>query len=189
MSTRFWLPLIVLVFGMLLSFVPATAGQQKADSGEAVHVGEPFGKVETVKIADLLADPQAYAGKTVRLEGSVASYCHHQRGWFALADAEGANVRLITAPNFKVPASIDAVPGAGEGVVEVIEVAEADAKHYASDHGLAEGEDAEIVGPQTQVVIRASAAEFVMPAGSVAAETAEVEPCEDHGEEAHAEHD
>jgi hypothetical protein len=189
MSKRVWLPLTVCAIGVVLSFAAATAGEKDSNSVQAVHVGEPFGEVETVEIAALLANPQEYAGKTVRLEGSVASYCHHERGWFALANEDGANVRLITAPNFKVPAAIDAVPGVGEGVVEVIEVAEAEAKHYAGDHGLARGDDDEIVGPQKQVVIRASAAQFAMPAGAASAETAEVEPCDEHGEEAHAESD
>ena len=73
---------------------------------EAVHVGAPFADEKKVEIDSLLADPDPYVGKTVRLEGSVASYCHHQRGWFALADADGTVIRIITAPGFRPGAEI-----------------------------------------------------------------------------------
>jgi hypothetical protein len=167
----------VVVFAVALAAGAVFAGEQ--GKTEAVHVGEPFADAKKVEIASLLADLDTYVGKTVRLEGSVASYCHHERGWFALADAEGTVVRLVTAPAFKVPAEIEKVAGVGVGVVEVVEVPEDQAKHYAGDHGLGSAE--EISGPQKQIVIRATGAEFTMsPAAAAKAGTEPTEPCEEH---------
>jgi hypothetical protein len=172
---------------VVLGFNFVSAGEHE----KAVHVGEPFGEIQKVEIAALLADPDTYVGQSVRLEGSVASYCHHQRGWFALADAEGAVVRLVTAPAFKVPGSIEDVHGVGVGTVEIIEIPEAQAKHFADDHGLGSQKPEEISGPQKRVIVKATGAEFLLPAGATAGdETAQAEPCDDHGhdEAAHEKH-
>jgi hypothetical protein len=179
---------IVIACAVALSAGAALAGEHGKTGTEAVHVGEPFADAKKVEIAALLADPDPYVGETVRLEGSVASYCHHQRGWFALADAEGTVVRLVTAPAFTVPGEIEKVAGIGVGVVEVVEVPEDQAKHYAGDHGL--GTPDEISGPQKQIIIRATGAEFAMsPAAAAKAGTVPTEPCEDHGDEEAADHD
>ena len=173
MSRRFWLLAAAIVFVATLASV-SIAGKK----GQTVHVGEPFGNAKNVEIATLIADPDKYAGKVVRIDGKVASYCHHQRGWFALADSDGAVVRLVTAPAFTVPADIDDVKGVGEGVVEFVDVPEDQAKHYAEDHGLgSEGE--KISGPQKQIIVRATGAKFVLPEGA-ATEQAELVPCDDH---------
>ena len=186
MSRRVGLSLVVCALFLVLAVGTVPAGEHE----KAVHVGEPFGEVQKVEIATLLADPDRYADQAVRLEGNVASYCHHQRGWFALADADGAVVRLVTAPAFKVPGSIENVRGVGVGTVEIVEIPEAQAKHFAGDHGLGSQKPEEISGVQRQVIVRATGAEFVLPAGAVdAAEAAPAEPCDDHAHEeaAHAE--
>ena len=177
----------VIALAVVIAAGVALAGEHGKTGTEAVHVGQPFADAKKVEIASLLADPDPYVGKTVRLEGKVASYCHHQRGWFALADAEGTVIRLVTAPGFKVPGEIDEVPGIGVGVVEVVEIPEDQAKHYAGDHGL--GSPEKISGPQKQIIIRASGAEFVMPHGVAdVTGTEPAEPCEGHGDESDHDH-
>jgi hypothetical protein len=188
MSRRVWLPLFVSAIVLFLPVVYVLAGGPE----KAVHVGEPFGEAQKVEIAALLADPDTYVGQPIRLEGNVASYCHHQRGWFALADAEGTVVRLVTAPAFKVPESIEDVQGVGVGTVEIIEIPEEQAKHFAGDHGLGTQKPEEISGPQKRVIVRATGAEFVLPPGAATGdETAQAEPCDEHGhdEAAHEKHD
>jgi hypothetical protein len=185
MSRSYKLSLIVVAFAVGLAINAAPAGEH--GKTEVVHVGQPFAEAKKVEIASLLDDPDPYVGKTVRLEGKVASYCHHQRGWFALADADGTVIRLVTAPGFKVPGEIEEVPGIGVGVVEVVEIPEDQAKHYAGDHGL--GSPEKIAGPQKQVIIRASGAEFVMPYGVAdVTGTEPAEPCEGHGDESDHDH-
>ena len=182
MSKSYRLSFILITVAVVLAGTAVLASEHEKAKVEAVHVGEPFDDAKKVEIDSLLADPDPYVGKTVRLEGKVASYCHHQRGWFALADSDGTVIRLVTAPGFKVPGEIETVPGIGVGVVEVVEVPEDQAKHYAGDHGLGSAE--KISGPQKQIIIRATGAEFVMPHGTAdITETEAAEPCEEHGDE------
>ncbi len=114
-----------------------------------------------VKVADLLAKPTEYAGKTVRLEGNVSSMCFHRRDWFSLQDegAKGVFVRVVTAPAFLVPEGSIGKKARAEGVVEVVEVPAATAKHYAEGHQLGDGKD--VQGPVKSVVIKAVGAEFI----------------------------
>jgi|GEM_PF-625407 len=133
---------------------------KRADGTEATHVGHAFDGVEKVAVSALLADPSAYKGKTVALEGDVSAMCGHKRGWFAVAaeDKSGRQVRILTAPTFLVPAGSVGRSAVAEGTVEVIEVAAKHAKHLAEEHKL--GEADKITANVQQVIVRARGAEF-----------------------------
>jgi hypothetical protein len=110
-----------------------------------------------VSVADLLAHPETYVGKTVRLEGNVSAMCQHMRAWFAVqAPGRSADfVRVFSAPAFLVPENAVGTKARTEGTVEVIETSPETARHLAGDHELAAGAQ-----PKT-VVIRATGAEFI----------------------------
>ena len=139
---------------------PKEEAVTRTDGTPATHVGDAFAGVEKVAVSALLADPVAWQGKTVSLEGDVSAMCGHMRGWFALAaeDKSGRQVRVLTAPTFLVPAGSVGRSATTEGTVEVIEVAADHAKHLAGEHKL--GDPAEITANVQQVVLRARGAEF-----------------------------
>jgi len=132
----------------------------RPDGTSGVHAGGAFAGVTVVKVSELLADPNAYAGKSVAIEGDVSAMCQHRRGWFSIVaeDKSGRFVRVVTAPDFLVPVGSIGKTAKAEGVVEVIEVEQKHAQHLAGEHKL--GDPAEIAANIQQVVLRASGAEF-----------------------------
>lgn len=82
-----------IVTAVLVSvFVLALAGGALA--GEKVY-GKGVTGTETVKVSDLLADPAAYVGKTLRVQGMAVGVCAHRGCWINLAgDKEGEVVRV-----------------------------------------------------------------------------------------------
>lgn len=139
----------------------AVKATDPASGAPMLVAGDKLAGVPVVKIADLLARPEEFAGKTVRLEGNVTAMCHHKRGWFSIqdpADRSGAYVRVIATPAFLVPEGAIGKRSRAEGVVEVSEVAPEMAKHLQGEHEL--GDPA--AAPQTKaVIVRATGAEFI----------------------------
>jgi hypothetical protein len=64
----------------------------------------------SVTVAELLATPDAYLGKTVRVDGVVASVCEHMGCWIQIADHEGA-----PGIQFKVEDGVIVFPKDGQG--------------------------------------------------------------------------
>lgn len=68
-------------------------------SSLAADGGQIFGKgvalPDTVKVSDLMADPDAYVGKTIAVTGTAVGVCEHRGCWVNLAsDQEGQTVRV-----------------------------------------------------------------------------------------------
>ena len=125
-------------------------------------VGQKLAGAPVVSVRDLLANPNAYQGKTVRLEGDVSAMCQHRRAWFAVQDdgeREGRYVRVVTAPAFLVPAGSVGRRARTEGRVSVVEVPAGSAKHYAEEHKL--GDPSAVRGAERRIVISAFGAEFI----------------------------
>ena len=81
------------VTALLVSvFVLAVAGG--AFAGEKVY-GKGVTGTEIVKVSDLLAKPDAYIGKTLRVQGMAVGVCEHRGCWINIAgDKEGEVVRV-----------------------------------------------------------------------------------------------
>jgi hypothetical protein len=137
-------------------------GKDPKSGADMLLVGSDLAGLDAVSVKDLLAKPDDYAGKTVRIEGDVNAMCHHRRGWFSVqdeGDRTGDFVRVLTNPKFLVPAGSIGKKVRAEGTVDVIEESAAAAKHYAEGHKI--GDPGKIEGPVKRVVIRASGAEFI----------------------------
>jgi hypothetical protein len=130
-----------------------------ATGKETLRVGARLSGASPVAVAELLAHPEAYAGKTVRLEGDVAAMCHHRRAWFALQQAgarDGQAVRIFAAPAFLVPPGSVGRRARTEGTVELVDVPASAREHLEAEHGLASPN-----APGKSVIVRASGAEFI----------------------------
>jgi len=84
----------ILVSALLLIL----AGFAVADDG-ATPAGKVYGEgvsaPDTVLVSDLLATPDAYIGKTVRVQGLAVGVCEHRGCWINIAgDQEGETVRV-----------------------------------------------------------------------------------------------
>ena len=142
---------------------PARSARQSAEapSQGPWTVGAALGGARRVSVAELLAKPNDFVGQTVRLEGEVIAMCHHQRAWFALRDDDNPArqyVRVQTRPAFLVPQGVIGKRAKAEGRVELVQVPQAMAKHYAADHRL--GDAKAVTGPVDAPVIVATGAEF-----------------------------
>lgn len=125
-------------------------------------LGQKLTGAEKVSVAQLQQDPEAWAGKTVRLEGEVTDMCVHRRGWFGIAGADGKKVvRVLTSrAGFRVPVGAVGCTAKAEGRVKVITLDPKELAHYRKVHKFVS--DEEIAGGESvrQPVVLASGAEF-----------------------------
>jgi hypothetical protein len=129
---------------------------------DMVLVGGDLAGLSVVSVKELVENPDDYAGKTIRVQGDVNAMCHHGRGWFSIqdeGDRSGNFVRIVTNPNFLVPAGSIGKKARAEGRVDVIEESAKQAQHYAENHKI--GDPKKIEGPVKRIVIRATGAEFI----------------------------
>lgn len=94
---------------------PATAatGAALALAGETYGAGVTLG--EAVPIAKLLADPDAWVGKRVRVEGEVTDVCQMRGCWFEMKSDLGQKMR------FKVADGVMTFPVSARGHYAVAE--------------------------------------------------------------------
>lgn len=83
------------VSALLVSFlVLLIAGAVLAGDDEKVY-GEGVSAPDTMLVSDLLANPDEYVGKTVRVKGTAVGVCEHRGCWINIAsDTEGETVRV-----------------------------------------------------------------------------------------------
>ena len=76
---------------LLLLAGAALAGNEK----EGKVYGEGVSAPDTMLVSELLATPDAYIGKTVRVKGTAVGVCAHRGCWINIAsDTEGETVRI-----------------------------------------------------------------------------------------------
>lgn len=144
---------------------PAKAAQPAEPApppaADVVKLGMALAGTEEVAVADLLKDPVAYGGKTVRVSGEIKDFCHHRRAWFGVATKDGQRmVRVFAAPRFKAPADCLGKTVTAEGKVELIAMKPEDMKHYGKEHKFLTKEEIESNQPIKRPLIRAFGAEF-----------------------------
>lgn len=113
----------------------------------ATHGAETFGTAPTVKdatpIAQLLAGPAEFQGRTVRVEGVVTDVCTMMGCWMGLAPADAAKgpAILIKVDDGVIvfPASARGKRATAQGVVERVGAADAEGQDAAREHAEHEG--------------------------------------------------
>jgi hypothetical protein len=122
--------------------VIAVAASLHLVAEEGKTFGKGVGKAPEVKIADLVAHPDQYVGKTVRVEGVVVDVCTKAGCWMDLATDGGSDkIRIKVDDGVMVfPTEAKGSQASAEGVFTKIEMkpaeARAHAKHMAEDAGL-----------------------------------------------------
>ncbi len=147
--------LTALTLALSLSAVTATAQQRthrhkeghgkkatsqqtaKAADGEVVKRGEPLGSSPVVKFADVLKEPQKFAGKTVRIEGVVERVCQKEGCWMQISPAADAEtgVRVTFDHKFSVPKDAGKMKFRAEGRVDVKTLSKEEVEHLVKDDG------------------------------------------------------
>ena len=118
--------------------VTATApGPGVTTTQAAAPTGATFGAgvklAETTPIDTILADPKAYQGKTVRVEGMITDVCPKRGCWFDLAGGgPGKKLKFkVTDGEMVFPVDAKGKVAVAEGVVAVRELSIEESKQYA----------------------------------------------------------
>lgn len=99
---------LVLVFALALLSIGVTAS--------AATYGKAPGAGDAVKVSELLASPDKYVGKTVKVEGIVTDVCEKRGCWMVIAgDKEFQSIR------FKVEDGVIVIPMEAKGRKAVAE--------------------------------------------------------------------
>ncbi len=116
-----------------------------APAGSATVEGKPYGAgvklAAATPMADILKDPDAYVGKTVRVEGMIAEVCPQRGCWVDLAGAgEGEKLRFkVEDGDMVFPLEAKGQYAVAEGVVAVtmlsIEDSRKLAEYQAKEYG------------------------------------------------------
>jgi hypothetical protein len=123
----------------VLAVVAAFASPVLAGKGKTY--GEPLGGTDTIKISELIANADEYAGKTVRVEGLVTGVCEKRGCWITLAsDKEFEELRIKAQDGVIVfPVEAKGRHAVAEGVFTKIQLTMeqtlARAEHHAEEHG------------------------------------------------------
>jgi len=129
-----------------MRFVPVAAAlvialALPAAAGEGKTYGDGVGRGEPVKVTDLVAHPEKYVGKSVRVEGVVIDVCAMRGCWMDIAgDTQSEKVRIKVNDGVMVfPKEAKGSQAVAEGVFTKIDMKPDDAiayaKHLAEERG------------------------------------------------------
>ena len=108
----------------------APAGEEKFGAGVTLK--------ETTAIADVVKNPEAFVGKTIRIDGTATAVCQHMGCWMAVSESDKADaptVRLKVEDGVIVfPVSAKGKAVSAQGVFEKIKPTDAEAKEAAAEH-------------------------------------------------------
>ena len=121
---------------LALIFSPAMAGKGKT-------YGEPLTGKDVTPISKLLADPEPYVGKTVRVKGLITEVCEKRGCWVTLAsDEEFEELRIKAKDGVIVfPMQAKGKKATAEGVFTKIEMSMEQTLKYKEHHAEEQGEE------------------------------------------------
>ncbi|MDY7095632.1 MAG: DUF4920 domain-containing protein [Acidobacteriota bacterium] len=163
-SVRWSLTVLIAALAVLLA-LPAVANEKASEKASQTY-GEGVELETTTSLAHVLADPAAFDGQTVRVEGYVQDVCPRKGCWMTLAAGpEGDALRIKVEDDVIVfPQEAKGRKAVAQGTVEVHEQSREEyvawQSHLAEEKG--ESFDAESVGdgPFLSVQIRGTGAEI-----------------------------
>jgi len=142
-----------LVLCLAFAIVPTLAGDSKS------HFGAKFTDAKTVKLEDVLASVDSYAGKTVKVEGTIKDVCQQKGCWLVVTDGTRQMRVSFKDYGFFVPKDVKERKVVLEGTVSKKTITEGAAQHYASES--ADKVDPEsIQGPQQVIAMVATGVEI-----------------------------
>lgn len=115
---------------------------------------------EAVPLERVVAEPAAFEGRPVRIDGRIQDVCRKKGCWMVVTDGEREVRVRFKDYGFFVPRDASGRRVIVEGQVEVEEISEAAARHLAEEGGQPE-RAAEIHGPQRVVSMIATGVEVL----------------------------
>jgi len=137
--------------GLLASLLLSVACATPEVAG--TQYGEELTLTETTRIADILADPEAYVGQRLLVAGTVVDVCEMRGCWLELASEDDFDKLRVKVDDGVIvfPMSARGLHARVEGVFEKLEYSEAEAlemaQHQAEEHGT-EFDPSVVTGPE-----------------------------------------
>lgn len=129
----------VLIMGVLM-----LAGTAAAVAGDAPQVfGNGVSAADTVRISDVLANPDAYVGKTIRVKGLAVGVCEHRGCWVNIASDKEGDVMQVKVKDGEIvfPPAILGDMLVAEGVWTANELTLQQTKEICAAQARKEGKD------------------------------------------------
>lgn len=134
--------------------------------GETGHYGAPFAiEGEARSLSDAIANCSG-TETACKVSGTVDSVCQVSGCWFTIAapDVESTvRIRMVDY-GFFVPQNATGATVTFEGTLELLEIPEDVAQHYADDEAAAGGEARVVDGPELTYQFMITGAEMTAPA-------------------------
>jgi hypothetical protein len=164
----------LLLVGALLAAAACNKAQSNSEAAPATATtkaveekkfGAGVSLTETTTIEQLLANPNAFKGKTIRVEGTVTDVCPKRGCWFELAgDKPGQKVRFkVTDGEMVFPMDSKGMYAVAQGQVAVKDMTLEETKQYAEYQAKEYGkpyDPASITQPMQNVRIDGTGAIF-----------------------------
>lgn len=119
-----------LILGFVAAATVALAAQDRLGGG--VQIDQP------TPIADIVRNPEAYVGMTIRIDGTATAVCAHMGCWMAVSASDAADaptVRLKVEDGVIVfPVSAKGKAVSAQGTFERITADDAEGNEAASEH-------------------------------------------------------
>lgn len=118
----------------------ASAEVEAAPNPDGVY-GAAIGEGDVIMIANIMADPSAYADQDVIIEGQIRQVCQKMGCWFEMAESSEHSdaIRVKSAEhNIFIPKDSGGKTAIAQGKLMVREVSEEEAEHYRSEGATAE---------------------------------------------------
>jgi len=154
------------VIAVLVGLICIAAVGVAAEPSSTVAFGEALAEdLETTPIAQILAAPDDWVGKRVRISGEVSGVCSKQGCWMDITSPDDSTLRVKVDDGVIVfPQDAVGHQAVADGTVEILELErekyEAWMKHVADEEGRA-FDPAEVgEGPYRIVRVRGVAAEI-----------------------------
>jgi hypothetical protein len=121
--------------------------------------GEELTLSDTTRIADVLADPDTFVGQRLLVTGTIVAVCEMRGCWMELAgENESETLRVKVEDGVIVfPMSARGLTAVVEGVMERLELSEAEALERARNHAEEQGEEFDpstVTGPVVSYQLR-----------------------------------
>ena len=153
---------------LLLVLVLAACGSEPTDTPEVADAdtltpydvyGETFSDEGAVPVQAVVAEPQEYLGRSVKIEGTVSEVCQMAGCWLTLQTGDGNNVRILVARKengdyaFTVPKDISGRRVVVQGMLAEETLLEGTQRHLAEDAGREV--DDETLAPKAELQVTA----------------------------------
>ena len=145
------------------SLMTLAVGCQSNESTEGFKVyGGKSEVASAMSLSDVVAQADTLKDKRVCVKGEISAVCKLRGCWMEVTDGtHTARVRFTKSEacsdGYYVPRNADGHKAYLNGTVEVLELSEDMARHYAEDKGLPKEEIEKIKGPQKEITIFADA--------------------------------